>query len=137
MPTTMPPPVPLDEYDEEISAVIPRDTLRLAASTDTVWIVAYDVRRAHDLAHELAALGMTSRVAPSVPPIRGTRSAIILDLRGASLSVADTWVRRASETDAVVIAWGAQTDCDGDNVYACESILAEREVALYCASLLV
>lgn len=137
IPSTMPPPAYLDEYDDEISAVIPRDTLRIAASTETVWIVAYDIRHAHDLAAELATIGIVSRIAPSVPPIRSSRSAIILDLRGATIGVAETWIRRASETDAIVIAWGGPPECDGDNVYACESILAEREVALYCASLLV
>jgi hypothetical protein len=139
MPSTMPPPAYLDayEYEDEISAVIPRDTLRLGASTETVWIVAYDVRNAHELAAELAAIGITSRMAPSVPPIRSSRSAIILDLRGATIAVAETWIRRASDTDAIVVAWGGPPECDGDNVYACESILEEREVALYCASLLV
>ena len=39
--------------------------------------------------------------------------------------------------DAVVIAWGAASESDAANIYACEGILGEREVAVYCASLLV
>lgn len=135
--TTHPPTADEDDHREEISAVIPRDTLRLAASTETVWIVAVDLRRAKTLANELGQLGMTARIAPSVPPLKGTRSALILDLRGASEAVAESWVRRARECEAVVVAWGGATDSDAANVYACDSILGEREVALYCASLLV
>lgn len=135
--TTRPPPAELGDNGEEISAVIPRDTLRLAASTETVWIVAVDLRRAKTLANELGQLGMTARIAPSVPPLKGTRSALILDLRGASEATAENWIRRARECEAVVVAWGGAIDTDAANIYACESILGEREVALYCASLLV
>lgn len=134
--STKPPP-PGEPLEEEISAVIPRDTLRLAASTETVWIVGTDLRRAKALANELGLLGMTARVAPSVPPLSGTRSALILDLRGASERAAASWLRRAEESDALVIAWGGASDNEASNIYACESSLGEREVALYCASLLV
>ena len=133
--TTSPPPV---DVDAEVSAVLPRDTLRLAASTDTVWIVASDLRRAKTLANELGQLGMTARIAPSVPPLLGTdRCALILDLRGVSDRTSASWLSRASTTQALVVAWGGNAESDAANIYACESLLSEREVALYCCSLLV
>lgn len=138
-PSTKPPPATLELEldDDEISAVIPRDTLRLAAATETVWIVAVDLRRAKALANELGELGMAARVAPSVPPLKGTRSALILDLRGASEATTIAWLRHARSSEALVVAWGGATDSDASNIYACESSLSEREVAIYCASLLV
>jgi hypothetical protein len=114
-----------------VSAVLPRDTLRLAASTDTVWIVASDLRRAKTLANELGQLGMTARVAPSVPPVLGSdRCALILDLRGVSEAMSDSWLTRARTTQALVVAWGGASETDSANIYSCESLLSEREVAL-------
>jgi hypothetical protein len=135
--STTPPPVFDEPLPEEISAVIPRDTLRLAASTDTIWIVATDLRSAKALANELGELGMTARIAPSVPPLRGTRCALILDLRGAPEATAQAWLARGQESETVVVAWGGAIESDAANVYDCESALSEREVAVYCASLLV
>jgi len=126
-----------DPTAEEISAVIPRDTLRLAVATETVWIVATDLRRAKALANELGELGMCARIAPSVPPLRGTRSALILDLRDASAATVLSWLRHAQDSEALVVAWGGTAESDASNVYACEGSLSEREVAVYCASLLV
>ncbi len=123
--------------DDDVSEIIPRDTLRIAANTDAIWIVAVDLGRAKTLAHELGELGMTARISPSVPHLEGSRSALILDLRSVPEATSEAWLLRAVECDAVVIAWGAASESDAANIYACEGILGEREVAVYCASLLV
>lgn len=136
--STLPPPViASDDSGNEPSTMLPRDTLRLATSTGIVWIVATDLRRAKTLADELAQLGMSARIAPSVPPLEGTRSALILDLHDAPTATVDAWLRRARESHAVVVAWGGATEDDASNVRSCEGGLSEREVALYCASLVV
>jgi len=135
--STMPPPVICEPEgrDREIGAMLPHDTVRLAVSTRTVWIIAEDPRSAKALAGELVQLGMYVRIAPSVPPLKGTRSVLILDLRGTPKSTVAAWLRRARESDLIVVVWGVTTESDGSNVHSCEASLTEREVALYCASL--